>query len=90
MTEKRVLSSKGQVVVPKAVREYLKIKEGDTLEFCIKETTGEVYLKPIRMEHPDQLYGLLPPKIKPIHDIDQVVQDSRAERNRVHRDKGTT
>ena len=39
------LSTKGQLVVPKQVREHLGLKTGDKLDFIILDS-GEVLLKP--------------------------------------------
>ena len=41
------LTCKGQVTVPKAVRERLDLREGDTLEFNVDET-GRIVVSPQR------------------------------------------
>jgi AbrB family looped-hinge helix DNA binding protein len=51
------LSTRGQVAIPKSIREKLKLKEGDTLLF--EEERGEVRLKRIRSFL--DLEGSLPP-----------------------------
>ncbi len=40
------VSTRGQVAVPKAIREKLSIKEGDTVLF--EEKDGEVYIRKVR------------------------------------------
>jgi antitoxin PrlF len=39
------LTSKGQVTIPKAIRERLALSEGDTLEFTIDER-GRIVVRP--------------------------------------------
>lgn len=39
------LSSKGQVVIPKEVREFLDIHSGDRIDFVVREH-GEVVIRP--------------------------------------------
>lgn len=51
------LSTKGQVTVPKSVREHLKIDTGDRLSFVIQDD-GTVVVKPIT-RHVGELAGLL-------------------------------
>jgi AbrB family looped-hinge helix DNA binding protein len=77
MSESRMISSKGQVVIPKAVRDYLQIKEGDMLSFQIKET-GEVYLLPMRAGHPNSLFGIMPAKQDmDTSDVERMIRESR-------------
>ncbi len=42
------LTSKGQTTVPKEVRDYLHLQEGDQIEFLIGE--GEVILRPATLD----------------------------------------
>lgn len=42
-----MLSSKGQLVVLKSIREYLNVSEGDMIEFVVKES-GEVVIAPVK------------------------------------------
>lgn len=39
------LSSKGQLVIPKAVRDRLRLHAGDTLDFLVQES-GDVLIRP--------------------------------------------
>jgi len=52
------LSSKGQLVVPKAIRERLKLKPGDKIDFQL-EPDNKVLLTPIKSNLAD-LKGFLP------------------------------
>jgi AbrB family looped-hinge helix DNA binding protein len=39
------LTSKGQVVVPKPIRDHLHLRQGDTLDFLVQES-GDVLIRP--------------------------------------------
>jgi antitoxin PrlF len=39
------IKSKGQIMVPKAIRDQLSLKGGDTLDFVIREE-GEIVMRP--------------------------------------------
>jgi antitoxin PrlF len=51
------VTTKGQVTIPKAVREHLKLETGARLDFVI-EDDGTVVLKPVT-RHVHELAGLL-------------------------------
>ncbi len=51
------VSSRGQVAVPKVIREKLRIKDGDTLLF--EEREGKVYIRKIKNFL--EMEGSLPP-----------------------------
>jgi antitoxin PrlF len=51
------LTTKGQVTIPKAVREHLGVDTGDRLSFVVQED-GTVIVKPIT-HHVRELGGLL-------------------------------
>jgi AbrB family looped-hinge helix DNA binding protein len=64
MTEAKI-TTKGQCVVPKKIRDYLRVKPGDKLDFIIQED-GEVYVRPV-IEDVRELKGLLEkPGRKPV------------------------
>ncbi len=46
------LTSKGQITLPKEVREHLHLGEGDRLEFVIR-SDGEVHVQPIAGSYRD-------------------------------------
>ncbi len=58
------LTSKGQVTIPKDIRQHLKIDQGDKIEFFVGKN-GMVIISPIR---PDvrKLKGIIPKPSKPI------------------------
>jgi len=58
------LTSKGQTTIPKAVREYLRLRPGDRMEFILEEN-GRVVLVPAVVDA-RELKGILPPPRKPV------------------------
>lgn len=59
------LTSKGQLVIPKPIRDYLHLHPGDTLDFLVKES-GEVLMRPA-VEDVRSLKGVLyKPGRKPV------------------------
>jgi AbrB family looped-hinge helix DNA binding protein len=67
------LSTKGQVVLPKEVRDTLGIASGTELEVEVRD--GVVLLTPIRHTTVDDLLGLLPWSGKPksLDDMEQAI-----------------
>jgi antitoxin PrlF len=55
------LTSKGRTTVPRAVREFLKLKPGDKLEFKINDADNSVTLKVVNL-HISDLRGMLKQK----------------------------
>lgn len=49
------LSSKGQLVLPKPIRERLRLKSGD--QFRARVLDGNIILEPVQPDVIDQLYG---------------------------------
>jgi len=58
------LTSKGQTTIPKAVREYLRLRPGDRMEFILEEN-GRVVLVPAVVDV-RELKGILSPPKKPV------------------------
>lgn len=77
------VTSKGQVTVPKAVREYLHLEEGDRVDFVI-DSDGEVHLQPVRGSV-RRLFGMLrrpgasPVSVEQMHEdlIEHAAQEDR-------------
>ncbi|MBI5749356.1 MAG: AbrB/MazE/SpoVT family DNA-binding domain-containing protein [Nitrospinae bacterium] len=68
---------KGQITLPKEIRESLDIKEGDTL--TIEKTAGEVILKKGKTIH--DYIGFLPKPEIPIEDvIEKATEEAVKER----------
>jgi len=58
------LTSKGQITIPKAIRDHLHLKSGDRLEFLVQED-GSVVVMPATLDAAD-LEGILPPPAQPV------------------------
>lgn len=43
------ITTKGQCVVPKKIREYMNLKPGDKVEFVIRED-GQVFVQPVDLD----------------------------------------
>ncbi len=83
------ITSKGQITIPKAVREHLHVAEGDRIDFHFGED-GSVRLIPLaRPVH--ELFGMLHrPGMKPVS-VEQMNEDiaaGRAEADRRTRTSG--
>lgn len=52
-----ILTNKGQVTIPKSIREYLLLKSGDKVEFVITKSR-EALIRPITM-NVDDVFGKL-------------------------------
>jgi AbrB family looped-hinge helix DNA binding protein len=52
------LTSKGQITVPKAVRDRLALRQGDRLRVAV-DAAGRVTLERERQPSVDEMYGLL-------------------------------
>jgi AbrB family looped-hinge helix DNA binding protein len=48
MTESKI-TTKGQCVIPKKIRDYMRLKPGDKVDFVIRED-GEVYVRPVILD----------------------------------------
>ncbi|MBS3809479.1 MAG: type II toxin-antitoxin system PrlF family antitoxin [Desulfobacterales bacterium] len=69
------VTSKGQVTIPKSVRQALGLYPGDRIEFLIHEN-GEITLQPIK-KRADEVYGMLrKPGRKPVsvEDMNEAVR----------------
>ena len=43
------ITTKGQCVVPKKIRDYMRLHPGDKIDFVIRED-GEVYIRPVVLD----------------------------------------
>jgi antitoxin PrlF len=74
------LTSKGQITVPKAVRDRLRLRPGDALDFVMADN-GEIYVRAGTVDVAD-LQGLLRrPGRKPVS-LDAMDESIRAARRR--------
>ena len=77
-----VVTSKGQTTIPKAVREHLKLKTGDRLEFVVQEDGTAVLIpKTVPLS---ALKGCLPRpnRALTVEEMNQAVLDHASERAR--------
>lgn len=58
------ITSKGQTTIPKAVRERLRLKAGDRVEFIL-QPDGTALMVPATLSL-DDLEGMLPPPKRPV------------------------
>ena len=73
MQIKRILSEKGQIVIPKDVREYLSLKPGSEIVFEIRE--NEVVIRP--KKDPKKFveeFCNIPKKLKKKIDLKRLIQ----------------
>ncbi len=69
------ISSKGQTVIPKAIRKYLDLEPGDIVDFIVKDN-GEVIFRPATRDVRD-LKGLLRRPGQPVASVDEMNQAIR-------------
>jgi|WetSurSiteA1Bulk_404760.scaffolds.fasta_scaffold07710_4 antitoxin PrlF len=75
------ITSKGQMVIPKAVREKLGLKTGDSLDFIIREG-GEIVVRPA-VHDVRELKGVLFRKGKSAISIEEMKQAIRRRSRRI-------
>jgi len=72
------LTSKGQMVIPKTIRDRLKLEPGDRLDFIIQED-GDVLIRPVS-DDVHSLKGLLHRPGQPavsVEKMNQVIRERR-------------
>ena len=74
------LTSKGQMVIPKTIRDRLKLEPGDRLDFIIQED-GDVLIRPVS-EDVQSLKGLLHRPGRPAVPVEKMNQVIRERRKR--------
>jgi len=74
------LSSKGQLVIPKAIRQDLGLQAG--MQFHIRVKEGTILLEPITPSPIDALYGKYP-------DVDFLTEMETEHRQEMRREEGT-
>lgn len=69
-----ILTSKGQITLPKALREKLKLSAGDRVEFFLDEQGARLVVKHVPVT---RLKGMLPRPSQPVclEDMDKAVQE---------------
>ena len=74
LTAHATLSSKGQLVIPKALREALGLHAGAEVVLTT-ETDGTLSLSPLRTPV-DQLFGILHQAGRPTLDVDEAILET--------------
>jgi antitoxin PrlF len=59
------ITTKGQCVVPKKIRDYMRLNPGDKIDFVIREN-GEVYVRPVILDVRELKGRLKKPGRKPV------------------------
>lgn len=75
------LTSKGQITLPKAIREYLELHTGDKVEFII-DLTGQVLISPKTIDIKDA-FGMI--KTKKTVSIEEMNKTIQAQMKRKHK-----
>jgi len=76
------ITTKGQCVVPKKIREYMKLNPGDKVDFVIRED-GEVFIRPVVLDIRELKGMMKKPMRKPVSlkEMDTAVR-KRAKRSK--------
>ncbi len=85
MIVKRTVGPKGQVVIPKHVREHLGIEPGSDVIFEVRE--NELVVKPSRAPKDlvDEYVSIVTSKLKSRIQLEQVIEEEVAEEIALHR-----
>jgi AbrB family looped-hinge helix DNA binding protein len=59
------ITTKGQCVVPKKIRDYMRLNPGDKIDFVIRED-GKVYVRPVTLDARELKGRLKKPGRKPV------------------------
>ncbi|MBE0689508.1 MAG: AbrB/MazE/SpoVT family DNA-binding domain-containing protein [Anaerolineae bacterium] len=76
------MTSKGQITIPKDIRNNLLLRNGDKIDFIITDQ-GEVLLRPLT-RRVDDIFGRLhkPDKKLSVADMDSAIRDKVRERSK--------
>ena len=85
MIVKRTIGPKGQVVIPKDVREYLGVEPGSEVVFQVRE--DEVVMRPSRppADIVEEYVSVATPKLKSRIHLDQIIEEEALEEIAVRR-----
>jgi AbrB family looped-hinge helix DNA binding protein len=75
------LTSKAQLTLPKAIRERLRVRPGDTVDFVVTES-GEIHVRAGRVDVRELQGSLRRPGRKPVslQRMDEVIREARTGR----------
>lgn len=85
MKNKRIIGPKGQVVIPKEIREKIGLREG--IEVLIELKDNEVIIKratPLTENYVDYFITTYSKKLKKEIDIEKILEEERIERAHLH------
>lgn len=85
MKNKRIIGPKGQVVIPKEIREKIGLREG--IEVLIELKDNEVIIKratPLTENYVDYFIITYSKKLKKEIDIEKILEEERIERAHLH------
>ncbi|MGD8538642.1 MAG: type II toxin-antitoxin system PrlF family antitoxin [Candidatus Aminicenantes bacterium] len=70
------ITTKGQCVVPKKIRDYMRLNPGDKIDFVIRED-GEVYVRPVILDVRELKGQMKKPERKPVSlkEMDRAVRE---------------
>ncbi len=68
------ITSKGQITLPRAVREALGVHRGDQVEF-VQSKEGEIQIRPLRQHPLRDLYNAFGGPGGPTHSLEQMDED---------------
>jgi len=76
------ITSKGQLTIPKEIRNKLDLKAGDKVEFIFDEN-GRLEIIPINSSV-KRLKGMLPPPVRPLtlEEMDNAIRDAVCDHER--------
>lgn len=89
MNAKAKITSKGQITLPKELRQRLNVKEGDEIEFV--EENGKTWVRPRNVDIMDLAGMLHRPGMRPIsiEEMDEAVMEAVADDDeRIRREWG--
>ncbi|MBM4036345.1 MAG: AbrB/MazE/SpoVT family DNA-binding domain-containing protein [Planctomycetes bacterium] len=74
------LSTRGQLVIPKLIRERMGLHAGDKVDFIVQEN-GDVVLRPATV-HVQSLFGCLRPrngKVATLEEMERAIREGASE-----------
>ena len=80
LTARATLSSKGRLVIPKAIRDALGLHEGMNLRFTLGPE-GSIHIKPLKHTR-EELFQFHPAKSQGRVNVDKAIQRTLREKHR--------
>lgn len=86
-SHRRSLGPKGQVVVPKEIRDYLGVGPGAALEFVVRDREVIIEAAESPQAYLDQLFALVKRKSRTKTDVDEIYEKALEEEHGISRRK---